>query len=449
MTDLVVHPLAGGACLAGSVPVPSDKSIGHRALLLSAIATGTSRIRGFSRGGDNLSTLGALRALGVTVREIGPTELEVHGVGLTGLRAPDSPIDCGNSGTTMRLLAGILCAQPWTSRLVGDDSLTRRPMMRVIAPLRARGATLDGAAHPTRADERTAPLTISAPRSILGPLEYDSPVSSAQVKSAILLSGLYADGSTVFNEPTISRDHTERMLRALGVPLSSVASTVALLPAAWDRRLLPLDLDIPGDLSAAAFVLVGAQIVPGSRVTVRDVGINPTRTGLFEIARDMGAGLAVEPTGERGGEPVGTVHAWHAPLVATRAGGERVARAIDEICVACVLAARADGTTQISGAGELRVKESDRLAMMAKSLRGFGVACEELVDGLLVEGHDGPLNPADVDSSGDHRIAMSAVLLALVATGPSKVSNVDCITTSFPRFVGTMRALGARIDVSS
>jgi 3-phosphoshikimate 1-carboxyvinyltransferase len=274
-------------------------------------------------------------------------------------------------------------------------------------------------------------------------------VPSAQVKSAILLSGLDADGPTVFTEPIVSRDHTERMLRALGVPVETLVSVVALKPAGWDGRLLPLEMELPGDLSAAAFLLVAAQIVPGSHVTVRNVGINPTRTGLLEIARDMGAGLSVEPTSERAGEPVGTLHGWHAPLTATRIGGERVARAIDEICVACALAARAAGATTIDDAAELRVKESDRIAMMTRTLRAFGVRCDELPNGLVIEGHDAPLAAADVHTGGDHRVAMTAVVLGLVAGGPSKVRDVDCIVTSFPRFVGTLRALGARIDVET
>jgi 3-phosphoshikimate 1-carboxyvinyltransferase len=448
VTDLVVHPIEKG--LTGSVPVPSDKSIGHRALLLSAIAQGDSRIVGFSRGDDNLATLAALRALGVSIEEIGTSELLVRGVGLTGLREATSALDCGNSGTTMRLMAGLLAAQPFTSRLVGDASLSQRPMMRVVAPLRQRGGTLEGRPHPTRAGDVTAPLTIG-PRHHARPLsglEYESPVSSAQVKSAILLSGLDARGPTLFKEPTVSRDHTERMLSLQGAPLSTMASAVLLDPSSWDRRLAPLDLDIPGDLSAAAFVLVAATIVPESRVSVRGVGVNPTRTGLFEIAREMGALLAVEPGEARGAEPVGTVHAQASQLVATRTGGERVARAIDEVCIACALAARATGTTRIEGAAELRVKESDRLAMMATMLRGFGVPCEELPDGLVIEGVDRPLRAAIVESGGDHRIAMTAAVLALVADGPTRIRDVDCIATSFPKFVGTFRALGASLEAT-
>jgi 3-phosphoshikimate 1-carboxyvinyltransferase len=448
MTTLVVHPAT--APLVGSVPVPSDKSIGHRALLLGALCVGDTHIAGFSHGEDNVSTANALRAMGVAIDEPGPGELVVHGAGLGGLRAPDAPLDCGNSGTTMRLLCGVLAAQRFRATLVGDETLSRRPMMRVAGPLRSRGAVIEGRAHPSRAGEIVAPLVVGPlPEGRdLGPLEYESPVSSAQVKSAILLSGLCAYGATRFREPTVSRDHTERMLGALGCPIRTVASVVELDPAGWDRRMPAFDIAIPGDLSAAAFLLVAAQLVEGSRVTARGVGVNPTRTGLLEIARDMGAGLGIEPQGERSGEPVAELHAWSAPLRAVAVGGETVPRAIDEIPVACALAARAQGTTRIRDAEELRHKESDRIATMAGVLRAFGVPCEEKPDGMDIEGRATPLEPADVDSRGDHRIAMTAAVLALVARAPSRVRDAGCIATSYPKFVATLRALGARVDVA-
>jgi 3-phosphoshikimate 1-carboxyvinyltransferase len=447
MTTLVVHPAT--APLVGSVTVPSDKSIGHRALLLGALCEGDTRIAGFSHGEDNVSTANALRAMGVVIDEPEPTQLVVHGVGLTGLKVPGHDLDCGNSGTTMRLLCGVLAAARFRSTLVGDETLSRRPMMRVAGPLRARGAVIGGRSHLSREGEIVAPLLLGPlpEGKDLGPLEYESPVSSAQVKSAVLLSGLYATGVTRFREPTLSRDHTERLLGALGCPIRSVGSVVELDPSRWDRRMRALDVTIPGDLSAAAFLLVAAQLVPGSRVTTRGVGVNPTRTGLLEIARDMGAGLAVDAQDERSGEPVAEVHAWSAPLRAATIGGETVARAIDEIPIACALAARARGTTRIRDAQELRHKESDRIASMARVLRAFGVACEELPDGLDIVGGDGPLAAADVESRGDHRIAMTASVLALAAKGPSRVRDAGCIATSYPKFVATLRALGAHIDV--
>jgi 3-phosphoshikimate 1-carboxyvinyltransferase len=305
MTTLVVHPAT--APLTGSVPVPSDKSIGHRALLLGALCEGDTHITGFSHGEDNVSTANALRAMGVVIDEPGPGELVVHGAGLAGLRAPAGDLDCGNSGTTMRLLCGVLAAARFRATLVGDETLSRRPMMRVAGPLRTRGAVVDGRKHPTRDGEIVAPLVVGPlPEGReLGPIEYDSPVASAQVKSAILLSGLHAYGPTRVREPTVSRDHTERMLGALGCPLRTVGPLVELDPAGWDRKLRAIAIDIPGDVSAAAFLLVAAQLVTGSRVTVRGVGVNPTRTGLLEIVRDMGGGIAVEPQGERGGRAGG------------------------------------------------------------------------------------------------------------------------------------------------
>jgi 3-phosphoshikimate 1-carboxyvinyltransferase len=283
----------------------------------------------------------------------------------------------------------------------------------------------------------------------LAALEFESNVSSAQVKSAILLSGLYAHGATHFKEPTVSRDHTERMMMALGVPIRTMGPLVEIDPANWNGVMPALDVEIPGDISAAAFVIVAGAIVHGSRVVARGVAVNPTRTGLLEIVRDMGAGISVEHSGERAGEPVADVHAWHGELRPGKIGGEVVPRAIDEIPIVCALAARANGTTVISDAEELRVKESDRVATMATVLRAFGVNCEEKPDGLVIEGKDGPLEGADVESKGDHRIAMTACVLGLVAKGPTPtiVRDAACIATSFPKFVGTLRALGAEIEV--
>jgi 3-phosphoshikimate 1-carboxyvinyltransferase len=447
MTTLVVHPAVQP--LVGSVPVPSDKSIGHRALLFGALCEGETHITGFSHGEDNVSTAHCLRAMGVEIHEPGPAELVVRGAGLDGLKAPDRPLDCGNSGTTMRLLTGLLSAARFQATLIGDETLSRRPMMRVAKPLRARGAVIEGRPHASRPGEIVAPLVVGPlpDGAALAALEYESAVASAQVKSAILLSGLYASGTTRFKEPTVSRDHTERMLQALGVPLRTVGPLVEIDPVGWNRRMPAFDIAIPGDISAAAFLLVAGQIVSGSRITARGVGTNPTRTGILEIARDMGGGLAVEAQGERGGEPVAELHAWSSPLRGIAIGGETVPRAIDEIPIACALAARARGTTTIRDAEELRHKESDRIATMARVLRAFGVTCEEKPDGMDIEGRDGPLDPADVDSKGDHRIAMTAAVLALVARGPTTIRDAACIATSYPKFVATLRGLGARVDV--
>jgi 3-phosphoshikimate 1-carboxyvinyltransferase len=447
MTTLLVHPATHP--LRGSVPVPSDKSIGHRALLLGALCQGATHIEGFSRGEDNVSTAHALRAMGVLIDEPSPSSLVVHGVGLDGLLAPNHPLDCGNSGTTMRLLCGVLAGQRFATVLMGDESLSRRPMGRVASPLRARGAVVRGHPHPTRPSEIVAPLEVGPLPlgSELTELEWTSEISSAQVKSAVLLSGLFARGVTRFSEPTLSRDHTERMLRALGCPLRTSGAIVEVDPGGWSRRMPAFDITIPGDLSAAAFPLVAAQCVTGSDVTVRNVGVNPTRTGWLEIARDMGAGIAATPRGEQGGEPVAELRGWRTPLRASLVGGETVARAIDEIPIVCALAARAAGTTRIRDAEELRHKESDRIATMVEVLRAFGIVCHERLDGLDVEGRPEPLEPADIDCRGDHRIAMTAAVLALSASAPSRIRGAECIATSYPKFVATMRALGAGIDV--
>ena len=450
MSTLIVHPL-NGTPLVGSVPVPSDKSIGHRSLLFASLCEGMSEIRSFSHGEDNVSTANCMRAMGAVIEELDKTTLRVKGTGLFGLRAPTDALDCGNSGTTMRLLTGILGAQTFGSTLIGDASLSRRPMMRVIAPLRLRGATIDGVPHAKRDGDVTPPLTIGglAKGTELKELEYESLVASAQVKSAILLSGLYAHGTTWFKEPTLSRDHTERMMHALGVPLRAVGTVVELDPSGWSGKMESFTIDIPGDASAAAFLLVAAQMTPGSKVTVRGVGTNPTRTGLLEIARHMGAGLEVVPQGEQAGEPVAEILAWHQPMKGVLIGGELIPRAIDEIPIACALAVRAQGETTIRDAEELRVKESDRVATMVHVLRAFGVTCEELPDGMVIQGKEGPLTPASVESRGDHRIAMTAAVLGLHGSGPTRIADADCIATSFPRFVGTLRALGARIDVET
>jgi 3-phosphoshikimate 1-carboxyvinyltransferase len=451
LTDLIVHPCTKP--LHGSVPVPPDKSIAHRAILLASLCDGRSRLR--TRGAlgeDNRSTRGALSAMGIAFEDAAaapetPETVVVVGRGLFGLVAPDHDLDCGNSGTTMRLLCGILAAQPFSSRLVGDASLSRRPMMRIAGPLRARGARIEGQPKGT---DITAPIQIFGTEK-LGPIEYELPVASAQVKSALLLSGLYARGATTLREPMLSRDHTERMLLALGVPLRTVGTMVELDPAGWSGVMPAFDIAIPGDISAAAFILGAALTVPGSRVAVRSVGTNRTRTGVLDALSAMGAKVAVEPLGEEGGEPVSNLHVeGDAHLNATLVGGELVPRAIDEIPLLCAVAARANGTTTIRDATELRVKESDRITAMAEVLRAFGVACEPLPDGLRIEGTGGARLGARVTtitSAGDHRIAMSAAVLALGAAGATRIRDCDCIATSFPRFVGTLRALGASIDV--
>jgi 3-phosphoshikimate 1-carboxyvinyltransferase len=460
MTDFLVHPATGP--LRGVVRVPSDKSIGHRAVILAALSEGPCVIRRFSFGEDNVSTLACFEAMGVRHEILEEAKvgrggtIRVHGVGLFGLSAPrdGKPLDCGNSGTTMRLLSGLLAAQHFGSVLVGDASLAKRPMRRVLGPLRERGAHCRGEKHPTKDDE-TAPIRIAplVEGEHLGPSTLRLKVPSAQVKSAMLLSGLYAHGLTVVEEPTLSRDHTERMLEEAGVPLRRIGSIVMLDPAGWSGKIPAFELEVPGDLSAAAFVIVAGNIIAGSVVRVVDVGVNPTRTGALDVLRAMGGGAQVVPKGERGAEPVATLEisssldAAGEGLVETPIAGELVARGIDEIPVLCVAAALAKGTTIIRDAQELRVKESDRLATMASVLGAFGVTARELPDGLEIDGRPGAtLRAATVTSEGDHRIAMSATLLALRADGPSRVRDVDCVATSFPGFARMLCDLGARVE---
>jgi 3-phosphoshikimate 1-carboxyvinyltransferase len=448
VTDLLVHPASKP--LFGSVPVAGDKSIVHRAILLAGLASGTSRVSAGDFGEDGLCTLGALVAMGIAARREPNGVVFIEGRGLHGLRRADSDIDCGNSGTTMRLLSGVLAAQRFASRLTGDASLSRRPMGRIAKPLRLRGARIEGTIDPRKVGEITAPLEIGPlpEPHVLSELSYEMPVASAQVKSAVLLSGLFADGPTYVREPVVSRDHTERMLSALGVPIRTAGPMVWLDGPSWSGQLAAFDIEAPGDLSSAAFLIAAAQLVPGSRVDVRRVGINPTRTGLLETLRDMGGAVEVEPKGEALGEPFGDIRTAAASLRAVRSGGERITRAIDEVPVLCALAARASGQSEITDAAELRVKESDRIATMATVLRAFGVECEERPDGLCIEGvPERPLTAADIASRGDHRIAMTAAVLGLVASGPTRVRDADCIATSFPKFVGTLRALGAHVEV--
>lgn len=443
MTTLVVHP--ADRSLTGSVPVASDEAIGHRALLLAALGHGDTRLSGYARAGDHASTISCLRALGVSVGEPSPAELRIAGVGLAGLREPAGTLDCGTSAATMELLCSVLAAYPFRATLSGDERLLRQPMTRVVAPLRARGAAIAGASDADRDGETFAPLVVGpmvAGRR-LAAFQYSSGSPSASVKTAVLLSGLFAEGVTLFKEPCVSPDHTERMLGALGVPLRTVGPLVQVDLAGWDGRIPAFELAVPGDLSAAAPLLVAAQVVAGSRVTVRGVGINPTRTGLLEIARDLGAGLAVEPRGERLGEPVGLLHAWSAPLQAVAVGGETIARSIGDLPATCALAARARGMTRIAGAEEW----GDGVAAMADVLRAFGVACGERAGTLEIEGREEPLEGAEIHSHGVPEIAMAAAALALAGRAPTRVRDAGCILRTFPKFVATLRALGARIDV--
>ena len=385
--------------------------------------------------------------MGVTI-DTSSEATQVHGVGLRGLRMPTTVVDCGNSGTTIRLLSGLLSGQRFGTRLVGDESLTRRPMGRIIEPLRARGAHIAGTAG-IKPNELYPPISI-APlvegESLRG-IEYAMPVASAQIKSAMLLSGLYANGVTALQEPMLSRDHTERMMLALGIPLQTAGPSVVLDPTAeWAGGWDPFEWHVPGDPSSAAFPIVAAAMVAGSQVSVEGVGVNPTRTGIFDWLRLIGANVRHRPSGHGAGdEPMAEVTIARASVRGAVAGGELIVRMIDEIPAVCALAAVANGVTEIRDAAELRVKESDRIATMATVLGAFGVPCEELPDGLVITGGQ-PLRAAHIESQGDHRIAMAGVLLGLVADGESVIEGAGAVDTSFPGFVSLMRSLGAPIE---
>ncbi len=432
--------------LRGRCTVPGDKSISHRALLFGALSDGPVAITGLGRGGDNLSTARALAALGVTIDiDAAGGEARVVGAGFRGLRAAAHALDCGNSGTTIRLLTGLLAGQPFETTLEGDASLTRRPMRRLATPLRAMGASVEGRTEPAKPHDIFPPLRVKG--GALHGVTYTLPVASAQLKSALVLAGLQAVGRTIITEPGLSRDHTERMLSFLGAPITADATTrtVTVDPAGWGGRLRAAPITVPGDLSSAAFLIVAALVVPGSEVTVEGIGLNPTRTGILDALAQMGADLEVTETGNAMGEPVGRVRVRASRLHGIEIGAALALRSIDEIPALTVAAALASGRTVFSDLHELRVKESDRIAALARELGRAGVPVEERPDGLVVDGLDGkPARGGTVRPEHDHRIAMAGAVLGLAAeAGDETLIPADDIATSFPAFAETLRTLGA------
>jgi 3-phosphoshikimate 1-carboxyvinyltransferase len=407
--------------LHGSVAVPGDKSVSHRALMLAAIAEGRSRIRGFLEGEDTRATAAVLARLGVRIEAPADGERIVHGVGLHGLRGAAQPLDCGNAGTGMRLLAGLLAGQSFDSVLVGDASLSKRPMRRVTDPLAQMGARIDSHGG-------LPPLHIHGGAALRG-IRYELPVASAQVKSALLLAGLYAEGTSEILEPHPTRDYTERMLAAFGWPIDFAPGRARL---DGGHALLAVDVEVPADFSSAAFFLVAASIVPGSQLRLPGVGLNPRRTGLLQALRLMGADIVVEREHVAGGEPVGDLVVRHAPLHGIELPAALVPDMIDEFPILFIAAAAASGRTVVRGAAELRVKESDRIAAMASGLRALGVAIEETPDGAIVDG--GPIGAGTVESLTDHRIAMSFAVAGLRATDPVRINDCRHVATSFPGF---------------
>lgn len=421
--------------LRGSATLPGDKSISHRALILGALGGGETRVTNWLPAGDCEATLTCVSDLGVAVERVSASSLRVQGVGLRGFQQPTRVLNCEGSGTTMRLLAGILAGQDFDATLDGHGGLRRRPMQRVVEPLHRMGARIGAR------DGGYPPLHIQG--GALHGIDYQLPVASAQVKSCLLLAGLFAAGPTTVHEPGPARDHTERMLQAMGAPLTVDGATIRLAPSTM--RLEPLDITVPGDLSSAAFLLVAAAIVPGAEIRLERIGGNPTRTGLLEVMRAMGARIEVEGAGSTGGEPVVNITASHSRLHGTSVGGQLVVRMIDEFPVLAVAATQAMGETVVRDARELRVKETDRIAAVAGELRKMGAELEERPDGFVVFGPS-PLRGAAVKSHGDHRLAMALTVAGLVAAGETVVNGAGVIGDSYPEFTDTLRSLGASIE---
>jgi 3-phosphoshikimate 1-carboxyvinyltransferase len=426
--------VAPGGRLQGRLRVPGDKSISHRSIMLGSLAEGETRVSGFLEGEDSLATLTAFKAMGVPIEGPENGRVRIQGVGLHGLQAPSQPLDLGNSGTSMRLMAGLLAGQSFNATLTGDTSLSRRPMKRVVEPLALMGA------HIGTTDMGTAPLVIQGGAQLTG-IDYAMPVASAQVKSSVLLAGLYASGRTCVTEPAPTRDHTERMLEGMGYPVQREGSKVCL---EGGHNLRGIAIDVPADISSAAFFLVGASIAPGSDLVLEHVGINPTRTGVIDILTQMGASIEIENRRDVGGEPVADLHVRAAPLHGIEIPPELVPLAIDEFPVLFVAAACAAGRTLLTGAEELRVKESDRIQAMADGLTALGVNAQATPDGMIIEG--GAIGAGHVNSHGDHRIAMAFSMAALQAQGPIEISDCANVNTSFPGFIDLAGQAGLQIE---
>ena len=424
-----------GQSLTGEVTVPGDKSISHRAIMLGAIAEGVTRISGFLEGEDTLATARIFQQLGVNIEAPSPSERIIHGVGLHGLRASLEDLDCGNAGTAMRLLTGLLSGQGFRSKLVGDVSLSKRPMRRVIAPLSSMKASISSE------EGGFPPVIIDSNKSLQG-IEYKTEVASAQVKSAILLAGLYAQGETTVHEPHPTRDYTEKMLAAFGWPIEYRPGFARL---SGGHRLRAADIQVPADFSSAAFFIVAASLIPGSDLLIKSVGMNPRRTGLLTALRLMGANIESQNSRQQAGEMVADLRIKHALLTGVEIPEVVVPDMIDEFPALFVAAALAKGETKISGAAELRVKESDRIAVMSDALRVLGAQITETPDGAIIQG--GTLHGGEAYSHGDHRIAMTLAIAGQLASGTVKIHDCDNVATSFPNFVGLSKSVGFGLNL--
>lgn len=434
MSDSMQFIVQPGGALTGRIRVPGDKSISHRSIMLGSLAEGTTHVSGFLQGEDCLCTLNAFRAMGVNID--GPNdkgELTIQGVGLKGLKQPTHDLDMGNSGTSMRLMSGLMAGQAFDVRMIGDVSLSKRPMKRVTVPLSQMGAMIE------TTEAGTPPLKVKGGQVLKG-IHYDMPMASAQVKSSILLAGLYAQGTTSVTEPAPTRDHTERMLRGFGYEVKTEGDKITLQGGG---KLTATNIDVPSDISSAAFFMVGASIAPGSDLIIEHVGLNPTRTGVIDILRLMGGDLTLLNEREVGGEPVADIRVRYAPLKGINIPEELVPLAIDEFPVLFIAAACATGQTVLTGAEELRVKESDRIQVMADGLIACGIDAKPTPDGIVIQG--GQLGSAPIESHHDHRIAMAFSIAGLRANAPMTINNCATVNTSFPNFVGLAAQAGLRI----
>jgi len=423
-----------GGKLTGNLRVPGDKSISHRSIMLGSLAEGITDVSGFLEGEDCLSTMRAFRAMGVEIEHLGEGNVRIHGVGLHGLKQPEGPLDLGNSGTSMRLMAGLCAGQAFEVTLTGDSSLNTRPMRRVTNPLEQMGAVISGT------EKGTPPLTISGGEALKA-MDYTLPMASAQVKSCVLLAGMYAEGKTCVTEPAPTRDHTERMLNGFGYKVGREGATCCLTGGG---KLTATSIDVPADISSATFFMVGASIAEGSDILLENVGINPTRDGVISILKLMGADITLENERDVCGEPVADIRVRSAQLKGIDIPEELVPLAIDEFPAIFVAAACAEGTTRLTGAEELRVKESDRIQVMADGLEALGITVQPTPDGIVIE--PGQFTEGSVDSHGDHRIAMSFSMAALRASGPITIGDCDNVNTSFPRFIDLACQSGLNIS---
>ena len=436
MSDSIRFHVQPGGALKGAIRVAGDKSISHRSIMMGSLAEGTTHVSGFLEGEDALATLNAFKAMGVKIEGPDNGKVVVHGVGMHGLQQPQASLDVGNSGTSMRLMSGLLAGQAFSTTLIGDESLTKRPMKRVTDPLALMGAKIE------TTETGTSPLNISPVDALKG-IDYDMPMASAQVKSCLLLAGLYAEGETWVTEPAPTRDHTERMLQGFGYEVMQDGPRRGVKGGG---KLTACDIDVPADISSAAFFLVGASIAEGSDLTLQHVGMNPTRDGVINILRLMGADIEVSNERVIGGEPVADLRVRSARLKGIQIPEDQVPLAIDEFPALFVAAACAEGETILTGAEELRVKESDRIQVMADGLIALGVDAKPTPDGIVIQG--GSIGGGSVDSHGDHRIAMSFAMAALRATGDISIDDCANVNTSFPGFVDLAASVGLQVSVA-